>query len=197
MAAAKSVTVLEKLRKPFPATQVKKNQDGLDYVSIDGYIGRLLEVLGMEYDFTVTQSSVELLPDAAKTKTGKLQYLAQITAQLRIGETTRAGVGADISFDPDKAVKTAQAEALKKAAHQYGVALELWDEEHRASLKLARNAASGSEAALKKSVFDLAKKRLNKTKPTVAEVAELFGVETGELSDKGTLARILEEQGVI
>lgn len=189
--------MLEKLRKPFPATQVKKNQNGLDYVSIDGYINRLLDVLGMDYDFTVTQSHVALLPEAAKTSSGKLQYLAQVTAQLRIGETTRAGVGADISFDPDKAVKTAQAEALKKAAHQYGIALELWDEEHRESLKLARSAAGGSEAALKKAVFDLAKKKLEKTKPTVAEVAALFEVEPGELSDKATLQRILEDQGVI
>lgn len=151
----------------------------------------------MDYDFVVVQSHVALLPEAAMTSSGKLQYLAQVTGQLKIGDTTRSGVGADISFDPDKALKTAQAEALKKAAHQYGIALELWDEEHRESLKLARNAAGGSEAALKKSVFDLAKKQLNKAKPTVAEVAKQFGVEPGELSDKATLTKILQDQGVI
>lgn len=182
---------------------MKKNQDKKDYVSIDGYITRLLDVLGLDYDFIITQSTVNLLPEHVKTSTGKVQYLAQVTAQLHVldddgvSRTVRSGVGADVSFDPDKAIKTAQAEALKKAAHQFGIALELWDEEHRAGLETARKAAGGSEKDLKKSVFDLAKKRLDKTKPTVAEVADLFGVEPGELSDKDTLARILTEQGVI
>ena len=44
---------------------------------------------------------------------------------------SHTGVGADVSFDLDKAVKTALAEAIKKACHQYGIALELWEEERR------------------------------------------------------------------
>jgi len=193
--------VLVDLRVPFPAGQVRKNQNNLDYVAIDGYIRRFLDVVGLGYDFVVTQSSLTLLPEDMKTSSGKRQYLAQVTGEIRLHSdqawTVRSGTGADVSFDPDAAVKTSQAEAFKKAAHQFGVALELWDEEHRADLEVARRAAGGSEAALKKSVFDLAKKRLAKVKPTVAEVAELFGVPAGDLSDKATLERILRAEGVL
>jgi hypothetical protein len=200
--------VLVELRVPFPAGQVKKNEKNLDYISIDGYIRRFLEVVGLGYDFVVTQSSVTLLPEDMSTSTGKRQYLAQVTGAIHIHGTpttpssarpgaSRSGTGADVSFDPDKAVKTAQAEAFKKAAHQFGVALELWDEDHRADLEVVRRGAGGSEAALKKAVFDLAKKRLDKKKPTVAEVAELFNVEPGDLSSKSTLEQILRTEGAL
>jgi hypothetical protein len=100
--------------------------------------------------------------------------------------------------DLDSSLKAANTEALKNAAKNgFGIALELWDAEHRANLDVARRAAGGSEQALKKAVFDRAKDRLAKTKPTVAEVAKLFGVEPGDLSDKGTLQTILEVEGVL
>jgi hypothetical protein len=197
---------------PFPASQVRKNQNNLDYVGIEGYINRFIDVVGLGYDFLVTQSSVTLLPEDMTTSTGKRQYLAQVTGQIRLHGsrtpnnvspsfslpgTTRSGTGADVSFDPDKAVKTAQAEAFKKAAHQFGVALELWDEGHRADLEVVRRGAGGSEAALKKAVFDLAKKRLDKAKPTVADVAELFNVAPGDLSSKSTLEQILRTEGAL
>lgn len=193
--------MLVDLRVPFPAGQVKKNQNGLDYVSIDGYITRFLETVGLGYDFVVTQSSVILLPEDMKTSSGKRQYLAQVTGEIRLhGDqawTVRSGTGADVSFDPDAAVKTSQAEAFKKAAHQFGVALELWDADHRADIEVARRAAGGSEAALKKSVWDLARKRLGKDKPAVADVAELFGVASGDLSSAATLETILRTEGVL
>ncbi|MEM2991059.1 MAG: Rad52/Rad22 family DNA repair protein [Halobacteria archaeon] len=47
------------------------------------------------------------------------------------------GVGADVDSDPDKAVKTALAEAIKKAGHQFGIALYLWDEKERQAVEEA------------------------------------------------------------
>lgn len=61
------------------------------------------------------------------------------------------------------------------------------------------NAASGrkkpsGEAALKKQVWALAKEKLDKDKPTVAEVAKAFKVKLGELSDPETLQSILDAE---
>lgn len=187
--------VLGALREPFPVSQVRKNPQGLDYVSIDGYLNRLLDVLGFDFDFTITQSSVELLPDTMKTNSGKMQYLAQVTGQLSIGGATRAGTGADVSFDADKAIKTAQAEAIKKACHAFGIALELWDEEHRA--KLARQRSITTEAGVKREVWKIARDRTGKDKPSLKEVAAVFNREASELNDVDTLRTILVEEGVL
>lgn len=202
---ATSAELLPKLQQKFPASQVKKNQDGLDYVSIDGYINRLLDALGLNYSFIIVGTSLEVLPEDMKTRSGKRQYLAQVTGQLNIpyetdagqpSVSTRSGTGADVSFDPDKAIKTAQAEALKKAAHQFGIALELWDEGHRRSLELARR-ANESEQAAAKAVYQLALEQTGKAKLTQAEVAKHFGVKTGDLKAHATSLSILEDQGVI
>ena len=186
----------------------------MDYVAIDGYIRRFLDTLGLSYDWRINQTTLELLPAELKTRSGKYQYLAQVTGTLSIHGsrsamnqsgassawtegTARSGVGADVSFDPDKAVKTAQAEAFKKAAHQFGVALELWDEDHRANLEVQRRLASGSEAALKREVFRIAKERLDVDKPTAAQVAKLFGKKAGELADVEVLRAILTDEGLL
>lgn len=187
--------VLARLREPFPAELVRKNPDGMHYVAIDGYINRLLDTLGLDYSFEIEASSVELLPPEIKTSTGKRQYLAQARGVLAIGGSVRAGVGADISHDPDKALKTAQAEALKKAAHQYGIALELWDEEHRRAIDRQQRRAKASAASLKQEVWKLAKMRLGKDKPSAKEIAALFGVTPASLAEEETLRDILEEHG--
>lgn len=189
---------------------VKKNPSGMDYVSIDGYINRLLDVLGLDYDFTIQQSTVELLPAEMKTSSGKRQYLATVTGNLTLHGTppaanqvpsggtrgtTRAGTGADVSFDPDKAVKTAQAEALKKAAHQFGIALELWDADHRKSLEKARKLTT--PAAMKQEVFKIARDRTGKDKPTAKEIGAVFGVNPGDLAEEATLRAILEAEGLL
>lgn len=202
--------MLASLRQPFTVEQVKKNADGLDYVSIDGYISRLLDVLGTGYDFRITRSELVLLPEDMKTRSGKRQYLANVTGELSlhgkhpatngmggtfVPPTVRAGVGADVSFDPDKALKTAQAEALKKAAHQFGIALELWDEEHRTKLEKQRTLTT--DAAIKREVWKIARERTGKDKPTAAEVARVFGKKAGELADTAVLREILVSEGVL
>jgi hypothetical protein len=60
----------------------------------------------------------------------------------------RDGIGANVNFDPDTAVKSAQAEALKKACHQFGIALYLWSEQERDFVALQKS-ASTNDVALK------------------------------------------------
>lgn len=190
--AAVTATQFEKLREPFPSSVVKQNQNGMDYVAIDGYINRWIEVFGGAYSFEfVGPVSLILLGEDMKTGSGKRQYLAQVTAAIRVGDTVRMGVGADVSFDPDKAVKTAQAEAFKKASHQFGVALELWDEEHRGQVATDRALAAGDEQTLKSEVTRRAKEGLGKTRVTAAEIADYFNVTAADLKDVATLKRIL------
>ena len=137
------------LTERFHHTLVRKNQSGQDYVSIDGYINRLNEVLGHAWAWQI--NDWKLYPDAAPaTKNGKPQYLAVVQGTLTIilndigvvsigtdedsflttqrAQVSRDGIGSSINFDPDTSVKTAQAEALKKACHQFGIALYLWQE---------------------------------------------------------------------
>ena len=136
----------------FHHTLVRKNQSGQDYVSIDGYINRLNDVLGAMWSWSV--NDWKLYPDAAPpTKNGKPQYLAVVQGTLTIilsdigvvsigtdedsflttqrAQVSRDGIGSNINFDPDTAVKSAQAEALKKSCHQFGIALYLWQEAER------------------------------------------------------------------
>lgn len=183
---------LAKLRAPFPADQVKRNQSGLDYVAIDGYLGRLLDTLGLRYSAVLHPTRLELLPESMKTSTGKMQYLAVISLDLKIGESSRPGVGADVSFDPDKAVKTALAEAMKKACHQYGIALELWDEKHRDSLATDRALAAGDVTTLKAAVFAKFKEANADTdEVTPARIADYFNVAVADLNNPAALKQIL------
>jgi hypothetical protein len=157
------------LTEKFHPSLVRKNQSGQDYVAIDGYINRLNEVLGHAWAWEINEST--FYPDAAPpTKNGKPQYVAIVRGTLTIilsdigvvsvgdeedGEPylttqkamiSRDGIGAGVNFDPDTAVKTAQAEALKKACHQYGIALYLWDAAERDFVELQRQAGSNDSA---------------------------------------------------
>jgi len=194
LAAAKTTQdALTNLRRKFPASAVKQRQGGggktLDYVAIETTIERFLED-APEYSWDGRVVMV--------SQNDKGSYVAVVEGRLTALGKSGFGVGAMVNPDVDMAVKSANSEAFKNAAKNgFGVALELWSEEHREALKVARTAAGGSEAALKKSVFDLAKQQLGKAKPTVAEVAKNFGVEPGDLADKETLQRILTEAGVL
>lgn len=159
----------EALTERFHHTLVRKNQSGQDYVSIDGYINRLNDVLGAMWSWNI--NDWKLYPDAAPhTSTGKPQYLAVVQGTLTIilsdigvvsvgidedsflttqrAQVSRDGIGSNINFDPDTAVKSAQAEALKKACHQFGIALYLWQEAERDFVALQK-AAITNDIALK------------------------------------------------
>jgi hypothetical protein len=207
------------LTAKFHPSLVKKNQSGQAYVSIDDYINRLNNVLGHAWAWQI--NDWKLYPDAAPpTKNGKPQYLAVVQGSLSIfltdigvissgGEddedaflTTqkavivRDGIGGDIGYDPDKALKTAQAEALKKACHQYGIALYLWKEAERDFIVLQKSAAS-NDVALKQLVVAYTQRVLELDPGTVPEkeqMCEVLGIEElsipairASLSNKGVL----------
>jgi len=159
-----------KLTEKFHYSQVKKNQSGQDYVSIDGYINRLNDVLNHAWSWRINKSEIYfgVAPDTAR---GKPQYVAMVQGTLSIvlsdigvvsvedeeggsyltehrAMISRDGVGASVNFDPDTAIKTAQAEALKKACHQFGIALYLWSEAERSFIALQRQAVN-NDVALK------------------------------------------------
>ena len=160
------------LTRRFHHSQVRKNQSNQDYVSIDGYINRLNDVLGHKWAWSVNKWEFRDAPPTAK---GKPQYLAIASGTLTImlddigvvtigdaedgylttqrGIISRDGIGAGMNFDPDTAVKTAQAEALKKACHQFGIALYLWSEDERDYVELQRKAMT-DDISLKKLVMN-------------------------------------------
>lgn len=134
-------------------------------------------------------------------ETGKFFAYTELTLTATIDGTPKQayGFGAMTNPDPDMAGKTALAEALKKAGHQLGIALYLWDEDARgrAEKRMALAGNLGSEAALKKAVFDLAEQKLGRKPKTAAEVAKVFEIAPGALADKDALVRILTEAGVV
>jgi hypothetical protein len=123
---------------------------------------------------------------------------AVVDGHLTIGDKTAYGVGAMKNSDIDMAVKSANSEAMKNAAKNgFGVGLELWDEEYRKTLDTRRQLASGSEAALKRAVMQLAREKTGLDRPGPKQVAEVFGRKTGELADADVLRSILEDEGLL
>lgn len=186
----------EDLTRKFHPSLVKKNQSNQDYVAIDGYINRLNEVLGHAWTWSVNNWQIN---EAHATKSGKPQYMAVVQGTLGIfltdvgvvsaGEdedaflTTqkaivyRDGIGANINFDPDTAVKSAQAEALKKACHQFGIALYLWDAAERDYVELQRRSVSD----------DIALKQL-----VVAYTQRVLELDPGTMPDKDQMIEVLD-----
>ena len=207
------------LTEKFHPSLVKKNQSGQDYVAIDDYINRLNDVLGHAWAWQI--NDWKLYPDAAPaTKNGKPQYLAVVQGSLSIflsdigvisigaeddddaflttqkAVVVRDGIGSNINFDPDTAVKTAQAEALKKACHQYGIALYLWKEAERDFIALQKSAAN-NDVALKQLVVAYTQRVLELEPgvlPEKDQMCEVLGIEDlsvpairESLSNKGVL----------
>jgi hypothetical protein len=207
------------LTEKFHPSLVKKNQSGQDYVAIDDYINRLNEVLGHAWAWQI--NDWKLYPDAAPaTKNGKPQYLAVVQGSLSIflsdigvisigaeddddaflttqkAVVVRDGIGSNINFDPDTAVKSAQAEALKKACHQYGIALYLWKEAEREFVALQKSAVN-NDVALKQLVVAYTQRVLELepgVMPEKEQMCEVLGIDDltvpairESLSNKGVL----------
>src|SRR6266576_3726823 len=184
------------LKKKFPADQVKQRSGAggmkLDYVAGETVIARLLAATEDEETGYAWSSRI------VKVEKVGTDWCAVVEGQLLIQGDAGTGVGAMINRDVDMAVKSANTEALKNAAKNgFGIGLELWDKEYRETLGQQRRALAGNEAALKSMVFDIAKTKLGVSKPTAAQVADLFDVSTGDLSEADTLRGILEAQGIL
>ena len=97
-----------------------------------------------------------------------------------------------VNPDIDMAVKSATSEATKNAAKNgFGVALDLWNADYRDAVGEARKLAGMTEAQLKAKVFGIARTKLDKAKPSAAEIGKLFGVPASKLTDEDTLRAIL------
>jgi hypothetical protein len=205
----------DELTRRFHHSQVRKNQSNQDYVSIDGYINRLNEVLGHKWAWSVNHWEFRDGPPTAK---GKPQYIAVVSGTLMVmlddigvvsvdgdgggyltsqrGLISRDGIGAGFNFDPDTAVKTAQAEALKKACHQFGIALYLWSEDERGYVELQRKAMT-DDIALKRLVMEYVNDTLGldaDEQPQREDIVKCLGIEDlsvenmrGVLVDRGVL----------
>jgi hypothetical protein len=175
---------LDGLRAPFPLDQIYSRQGpggkSLDYVAIETVLQRLLDA-APDYSWHAT---VGFTPEGQPFVQG----------QLTIDGKTASGFGADSEGEKslDKAIKTANSEAMKNAAKNgFGVALDLWNADYRDAVKSARRRAGLTEAQLKAQVFKIAIAKLGKEKPSAAEIGKLFGVPAGKLTDKDTLLQIL------
>lgn len=192
---APAATQLDQLAAEFGGADIKGRQQAgqeLTYISIDGTINRLNSVLGAGWS---TEAKTDFIPldDGAFLAVCELTLFATVD-----GTDKRAyGVGADKGKDADKIAKTALAEAIKKAGHQLGIALYLWNAEARERAQKLKKLASGSAAALKGEVFAIARERTGLDKPTAAQVAACFDVKPGDLADTATLTSILTKEGLI
>lgn len=184
--------MLESLRAPFPTEKVYQREGPggkqLDYVSGETVIERLLDAApGYSWNGEIISIAE-----------GKAVVSGTITVILESGDRKIGfGVGSSkMGADLDSSLKAANTEAIKNAAKNgFGIALELWNADHRDDL--ARRRKLTTPAARKAELFKLARTRLEKDKPTAAEIAKLFKVKAGDLSDDVTVSAILEQEGLL
>ena len=188
MPPASKTTQLSKLREPFPVDKVKQRPGGggktLDYVPIETVLERLLDAA----------------PDYSwQARSRYDDGLAVVEGFLKIGDKEAFGVGAMRNQnDPDMALKSANSEAMKNAAKNgWGIGLELWNEEYREDLAVARESGAATVAesvdlqALKNRVADLAVTAgVERTGPAIASH---FGVTIEALQSRETLEHIVAQ----
>lgn len=183
-----SKDLLGQLSRDFDPNEVKYRSQGgkeIPYISIDMTINRLNEVVGVDWSFVLTDTQLLTLENG--------KYLATVAGELKTLGKVAAGVGADVAADPDKVFKTALAEAIKKAGHQLGIGLELWDEGHRQVVAKvqAATAAGDTVTAVKVQVMEKALKA--GVEKNAEKIAAHFNVSVEDLQNidvlKGILAR--------
>lgn len=176
---------LKKLSAKFDTKDVKQRSQGgrrLDYISIDATIRRFNDVLGESW-------STHLAGPIDVRDIGNGKHLAIVSIALEALGKTAVGTGADSASDVDKAIKTALAEAIKKAGHQYGVGLYLWDEEEREIVQRDRNANAGDINALKAKAFEVALEQ--GAEANAASIAKTLGIKEADLQDADKLRAVL------
>lgn len=193
---ASAGTQLAALQAEFaPADHKNRSQGGkqLTYISIDATIKRVNEVLGVAWS-VLPQTKTTILP----TGSGGFGAMTEVYIEATIDGTTKTlyGVGAMTNKDPDMAAKTALAEAFKKAWHQAGVALYLWDEDARDRVNQAK-AAAESPGARKRIMKSVAAERLGIENPSKEQVAAAFDLEEADLDNDEVISAKLTELGYL
>lgn len=92
-----------------------------------------------------------------------------------------------------EAVSDGVKRALKNLGDQFG--LGLYDAERREDVERRRGLKT--DAGVKREVWKIARERTGKDKPTAKEIAALFGVDPGTLTEPVTLRQILVNEGVL
>lgn len=139
----------EKLLARFDVEDHKTNPRGYTYIAIEKTIRRFIEV-DPAFELHVLREAFGPLPGLTYGRQSKAAAYALVTVEVTIKGVTRAGTGGDYGAadDVDKLVKTAFAEAIKKAGHEFGVGLYLWDEEERALIESAQQQGLTGQVAL-------------------------------------------------
>lgn len=134
-----TAAVAEALRARFNVEDHRRNPKGYMYIAIEKVIGRFIEV-DPAFEIRVVREHFAQLPGLTWSRSQKPAAYAIVTVEVTIHGVTRAGTGGDYGAadDVDKLIKTAYAEAIKKAGNEFGVGLYLWDEEERALIDSAQ-----------------------------------------------------------
>lgn len=193
--------MLEFLEAEFEPEEHLYEQQGNLYVGINPTINRLNEfqkTFNIDWHFAINSSTVE--DSGTPTNSGKKQYRAVVTCTLTIGDYnlglgSRDGTGAATNFDPDTAIKSAQAYALRKAGNLFGIATYLKDEESRNEMEQQMR-DQGEITALKDQLAEVAELNGVEFTDNVGENANLMAaflnVSVKDLQDVNVLRRLVE-----
>ena len=189
--------LLDELAKPLPIEDTfirKQSGQELTYVSNEATIRWLNKHIGVNWSFTINSYTLERHP--TDTSKGSPQFMAIVQGSLEVFDpehtddllARRDGIGAGVNQDPDTAVKTAQAEALKKASNQFGVALYLWQPESREKISVLK---SGSVTVMQDYLVDNAIR--GGADGNSESVALYYRVTPKDLTNIGVLQELIEQ----
>ena len=190
------MTIIEDLCRKFDPAIFKFNQQGHVYITVQHFIERL-NTSNVRWQSTTRNSSITLSPNT--TSTGKAQWVTHATVDVSFydeelkGFLTYTGWGADENFDPNTAMKTAGAEAFKKACNQIGIGFYLLGKdnpERDIHVDHYNYIQSGDINDLKKAVSKAARVD-GYTGPLDASMATFFNVKPADLQDASKLDALL------
>ena len=216
---------LDRLTQPIAPERVKSRSQGgssLSYIEAHDAIRTANEIFGIGgWGYTVEE--LTFLGTEPVSRNGRSGFRAgyravvKVTVHGRPGRhnqvpsvmptppTTFSDVGFGDAVDysgstisvQELAMKEAVSDAVKRALKNLGdqFGLGLYDAERRGDVERRRGLTTA--AGQKREVFKIARERTGKDKPSVKEIAELFGVEPGELTEPATLTQILVSEGVL
>lgn len=192
------MSTLEELCRKFDPAIFKFNQQGHVYITVQHFISRLTDTMGPAWGSTTKESSLQLSPN--KTQSGKAQWVASaaVDVWVRIDDytITRTGWGGDENFDPNTAMKTAGAEAFKKACNQLGIGFYLLgkDNPEREIHEFHNSYLNGGQIEdLKKAVAKAARVD-GYDGPLDASMSKFFNVKPADLQDAQKLDEILRSR---